>query len=72
MKLPRYSDDLSSTGAFCNPNQLAANFISRELSIGKAHVPIHTPYIVADVASDSWPVPAAEHSMDITKWPSNS
>ena len=70
-KLRRYSADLSALGAFFKPNQLMANFISRELARGKIQVPRYTPYIVADVSVTPWPVPAAEHTMAIAKWSNN-
>ena len=50
-KLRRYAADLSALGAFSKPNQLVANFVSRELARGEVQVPSYTPYIVADVSA---------------------
>ena len=48
-----------------------ANFIGRELARGKIQAPSYTPYIVAEVSVPPWPVPAAEHTLAIAKWPNN-
>ena len=70
-KLRRYSSYLSALGSFFKPNQLMANFISRELARGEIHVPGYTPYIAADVSVPHWPVPASAHTLAITKWSNN-
>ena len=67
-KLKAYRADLSQLGAFLKPNQLMANFISKELAKGKAQVPSYVPYIVADVSAVPWPVQSAEHTAAATAW----
>ena len=63
-----YSAALSAMGAFCHPNQLVANYVSRELDRGEHHTARYTPYIVADLTDAPWPVPTAEHSAANTRW----
>ena len=67
-KLKAYRADLSQLGAFLKPNQLMANYISKELAKGKAQVPSYTPYIVVDVSAVPWPVQSAEHTAVSTNW----
>ena len=50
---------------------MVANFISRELARGEAQAPTYTPYISDDAGAAPWHVTADEHSMAITKWPTN-
>ena len=43
-KLRRYSADISALGAFLKPNQLMANFISRELAMGDPGAQLYAIY----------------------------
>ena len=70
-KLKDYKVDLSQLGAFLKPNQLMANYISKELAKGKAQVPSYVPYIVVDVSVAPWPVQSAEHTSAATRWKGN-
>ena len=70
-KLPRYTANLSGLGGFLKPNQPMANYISKEIAVGKLKVPSYTPYIVPNPAEAPWPVPSAEHRTALAKWGSN-
>ena len=70
-RLRNFRADLSPMGAFLKPNQLMANYASRELARGKRQTPPYTPYIVADISTSPWPVPSAEHTTAVAKWEAN-
>ena len=66
--IPEYKADFSCLGGFLKPNQLMANYVSKELAKGRLQVPPYAPYIAADVAAAPWPVPTAEHTNALAKW----
>ena len=45
VKLKDYTADLSSLGGYLKPNQLMANYVSKELAKGRIQIPSYTPYI---------------------------
>ena len=70
-RLKNFRADFSLLGAFLKPNQLMANFVSRELARGKCQTPPYFPYIAPDISIDPWPVPSAEHTTAVAKWKAN-
>ena len=70
-RLRNFAAGLYPMSAFLKPDQLMANYVSRELARGKCQTPSYTPYITADVSAAPWPVPSAEHAAAMAKWTSN-
>ena len=70
-RLKNFRADFSQIGAFLKPNQLMANYVSRELARGKCQTPPYTPYIVPDLSLAPWPVPTAEHTSALARWKAN-
>ena len=70
-RLRNFRDDLSPMGAFFKPDQLMANYVSRELARGKCQTPPYTPYIAAGISTAPWPVPSDEHTASTAKWTNN-
>ena len=71
-RLRNFAADLSPMGASLKPNQLATNYVSRELGRAKCQTPSYTPYIVADFSAPPWPVPSADRATAMAKWNSNN
>ena len=70
-RLKNFRADFSLLGAFLKPNQLMANYVSREIARGKCQTPPYTPYIVPDLSIAPWPVPTTEHTSALARWKSN-
>ena len=45
VRLKEYMVDLISLGGYLKPNQLMANYVSKELAKGRVQIPSYTPYI---------------------------
>lgn len=65
--LGRYSADFPHLGAYLKPNHLMANYISLELSRGKAQIPTYTPFIVPTIAASPGPVLTAERKSEVAR-----
>ena len=44
-KLQHYTADLRCSGGFLRPNQLMANYVSKDLANVRIQIPSYTPYI---------------------------
>ena len=66
-----FAADLSPMGAFLKPNRQMANYVSRELAIGKRQAPSYAPYIFSDLSAAPWPVFSDGQTTALAKWKAN-